>query len=750
MPIPKEQIAPTLQRVLARLLERRDDLSTKLLQGLRDVAMTDGPKLAQADEWERADAALACLKAISQLPNAGDVAGDLLPPELEATGFASVSFEELEPALKLLVQFGDFRVYSQARAVELLQPLRLFLTENRNRLTPQEQAGLSGALAALDQRLAEAQDQGLLDFQIGEIAVEFFQRLDALLGHHPPVRERLDQAKAWRADEGMRGAASRSFLEESAYAEETLPGGTAERFANVDFPEKVLRSQKRIPLTIVLAGEYETGSRLREEEAHLELHVGELTVQLHLDGFDILGSYGGRPDSKRPDMSRRIVEIAQESDSEALVFILSPQSDTPAGPKRIAIDFYQSDRLLRTVSFTTHLVDQEPITALSSVNAGGVPITSTDATYQDPPDLELRVTLAGDDHTLRFMLHSHLGDYHFQDMGEVRLDNDPRRFLKNRLNRLNEMARVSWEGMAPLEREEMQKELARMGAGLFRELFPEALQEALWEIYENETVQSLLITSDEPWIPWEMVKPFDARTRREAPYLCERFQVSRWLAGNGLPNIMRVHQSAIVVPGGNLTWVEREKAYFKHVAERTWLIQVREPVLQTRREVIGTLAAGDTQLFHFASHGDFDYNDPDNSPLVLQDGVLRPADIEYDVEAGVQASRPLIFLNACHTAEMGRALVGLGGWAESFLRAGASAFVGTLWEVYDQLAAEFAIKFYDFLWGLDEEERGQHSLGEAFHKARLYIRDKAPGNPTWLAYVLYGDPEGGAVLGNGE
>jgi hypothetical protein len=62
-----------------------------------------------------------------------------------------------------------------------------------------------------------------------------------------------------------------------------------------------------------------------------------------------------------------------------------------------------------------------------------------------------------------------------------------------------------------------------------------------------------------------------------------------------------------------------------------------------------------------------------------------------------------------------------------------SAFVGTLWEVNDLLAAEFAIAFYDRLFAGD-------TLGQAFYAARLHVRDRQPANPTWLAYVLYGDP----------
>ena len=49
--------------------------------------------------------------------------------------------------------------------------------------------------------------------------------------------------------------------------------------------------------------------------------------------------------------------------------------------------------------------------------------------------------------------------------------------------------------------------------------------------------KGLLITSDEPWIPWEMVKPYEIdqdgnELYNDAP-LCEKFQLTRRLAGRG-------------------------------------------------------------------------------------------------------------------------------------------------------------------------------------------------------------------------
>ena len=57
-------------------------------------------------------------------------------------------------------------------------------------------------------------------------------------------------------------------------------------------------------------------------------------------------------------------------------------------------------------------------------------------------------------------------------------------------------------------------------------------------------------------------------------------------------------------------------------------------------------------------------------------------------------------MNACYGGRVGVGLTQLGGWAQKFLDSGASAFIGSLWEINDVLAARFAAEFYNRLLGL--------------------------------------------------
>ncbi|MEZ4635190.1 MAG: hypothetical protein R2856_09515 [Caldilineaceae bacterium] len=64
-------------------------------------------------------------------------------------------------------------------------------------------------------------------------------------------------------------------------------------------------------------------------------------------------------------------------------------------------------------------------------------------------------------------------------------------------------------------------------------------------------------------------------------------------------------------------------------------------------------------------HGNFSGSDPDESVIKLADQMeLYPRDLRGSFVRGLRRARPLVFLNACHTAQIGFSLTGLGGWAE--------------------------------------------------------------------------------------
>ena len=198
----------------------------------------------------------------------------------------------------------------------------------------------------------------------------------------------------------------------------------------------------------------------------------------------------------------------------------------------------------------------------------------------------------------------------------------------------------------------------------------------------------------------------------------------------------------LIAPKSNLASVKKEKAYFTELSKAQQAIKVNDKTLERAAEVEDALANQTARLYHFACHGDFESDNPNNSRLLLLNSSLRPSDIIGPTQVGIEKGRPLVFLNACTSAGADVSLIGIGGWSKRFVDAGVTAFIGSLWEVNDSLAADFAEAFYN------QVIITKASLGQAFHEARRIIKEKDPGNPTWLAYVLYAHPNGIVTVGS--
>jgi CHAT domain-containing protein len=153
-------------------------------------------------------------------------------------------------------------------------------------------------------------------------------------------------------------------------------------------------------------------------------------------------------------------------------------------------------------------------------------------------------------------------------------------------------------------------------------------------------------------------------------------------------------------------------------------------------DVRNALASAEYDGIHFSGHGKFpDRSNPAKAEIELEGGEkLRPSDIS-GVAANLGRRRPLVFLNACPVGRQAPGLTGIGGWASALVHNGAAAFVGTHWEVTDDLALRFASAFYSRL-------DARQTIAAAARDARLAIRDG--GDPTWLAYTVFADP--GATL----
>jgi hypothetical protein len=275
-----------------------------------------------------------------------------------------------------------------------------------------------------------------------------------------------------------------------------------------------------------------------------------------------------------------------------------------------------------------------------------------------------------------------------------------------------------------------QQRLAARGSTLFESVLPEDLQLLLWRF--RERIQSVQVQSEEPWIPWELCKLSgkgeDGRVV-EGPFFCEAFAITRWIPPTPFKHNLKLKNMAVVVPPDSGLAFAKE--------ERDYLLSLRGDSRQvttaptTSIELIDALACGIYDGWHFSGHGRADETDPNNSPLLLENQeILLPAQISGKVK-NLGLARPLVFLNACQIGRSGMSLTGIGGWANQFLQAGASAFIGSYWSIDDTSAFDFAREFYNrLLSGVP--------IGRAAQEARLAI--KSAGDLTWLAYTVFAHP----------
>jgi hypothetical protein len=432
-----------------------------------------------------------------------------------------------------------------------------------------------------------------------------------------------------------------------------------------------------------------------------------------------------RPPLESLGEQTRTLHIRPNQDSEPAVFYLRARE---SGPQGILIDFYSSQALLISQTISLEAVEEGVAEALTKYASASLRVGDY---FAPPPDLILRVDTQGS----RLIYHLLFSDTCMLTIEGESLRADPREF-RQRVMKEIEALRRDGRGSG----DEVFRELARIGQGLYRQLFPEALRRKYCQF--RSRVRTLELISDEPWIPWELVKPyelagFDGPNGFEDDFLCARFDFSRWVMPNTAPAAeIQVHSLACIAPMDSGLPAATQEAEFVRALARN-AVKDASPESATRPLVLGLLEGGvPISLWHFACHGNYDDHDPEGSPLHLQaKDCLYPKDlIGPTIESRLSADRPLVFLNACRVGSMGLGLTALAGWAKQLIECRAGAVIAPLWVVSDEPARHFAEAFYK------RSQQPGCTLAQAMRGARDEIRKRFPGDPTWLAYSLFAHP----------
>ncbi len=521
---------------------------------------------------------------------------------------------------------------------------------------------------------------------------------------------------------------------------------TVTRYTDIVAPA-VVTVQTRFPLIVGLTGAPAADT---PDAQAIDAPVGAaIQVIITSADFEVIGERA------------KLIVIQAKADSEPAVFYLrAPQAVVGT----VLIEFWYAGQIVASNKRT--IKAQAEATAVTSEPAAAQPLALTPA--QAPyPDLILRVTTI--DNRLHYDLH--FADTRLLSIAGEPLRTDPETFRYNLIAELEALAnrrgreaelpaterQVKLVGATPSEQggssgaastDEVMRELVKMGRRLYRDLFPPELRRE-YRRWRGQ-VRTLQIISDEPWLPWELIKPYDSEDRQnivDDDFLCLQYEFTRWFTPAEPPaQAFQITSLACPAPtDSGLPAALMEQTMVRGLAPTHHWVDLT-PAVSTKAAVEDLLNAEQPiQLWHFACHGNFARSDPNHAPLLLQNNTaLLPNDLVGPSQTRLQSDRPLVFLNACRVGSGGLALTGLGGWAKVLIGdCGVGALLAPMWTVDDQLAGQFATVFYTTLLEPDK------TFAQAARAARQAVRAVAPNNPIWLAYSIYAHPNARIYQGQG-
>jgi hypothetical protein len=303
------------------------------------------------------------------------------------------------------------------------------------------------------------------------------------------------------------------------------------------------------------------------------------------------------------------------------------------------------------------------------------------------------------------------------------------------------MTEFTIKGMSKLQRI-----AALKGAG--KKLFdasPKVFRELFWDLVDQGRMpRTIAIVSEEPYIPWELMIPWrrleGKMDSRKFPLGVE-FILARWTAEQAISARQSIPMSDCYVIAPK--YVDKRQLKYAQDEAKFMLGRFHPPdgqavVPADFQNISATFETGGKTVVHFACHGS---TGNDGRQLIyLESEPPLSADTLFGMdplEKAFEEKHPFVFLNACEVGREVPALSGVGGFADSFIKLGASAVVAPLWSVKDDLAHQVALEFYNCISSYPDRP-----FAQIVSQIRAKAYDPQIAEDTYAAYCFYGDPLG--------
>ncbi|MEO7725418.1 MAG: CHAT domain-containing protein [Chthoniobacterales bacterium] len=297
----------------------------------------------------------------------------------------------------------------------------------------------------------------------------------------------------------------------------------------------------------------------------------------------------------------------------------------------------------------------------------------------------------------------------------------------------DEKAAELFREFARLERGQHQRRLEGFGTRLW-EMAPPFFREVYWTLWDHYGRRlRIQFISDEPHLPWELMRPTRADESETHPPLAHQHAVARWLEDwdGYMRNQLPAGRICTIAP--NYQSVSRRLSRAQTEAEALVKDFGAEPVSGTRQAVLALLETAPSPsiaVLHFAGHGQFASNAADLSNITLEDGSLAASEVRRPEVTLGKTCRTLVFFNACEVGATGNVFGDVGGWADAFLARQFGGFIAPLWSVDDEDAGVVAKEL------LEGVVKRREPIGEVLRAIRVAHGDVSP---TFYSYLYYGD-----------
>jgi Caspase domain/CHAT domain len=529
-----------------------------------------------------------------------------------------------------------------------------------------------------------------------------------------------------------------------------------ERYPNIEAPDSIVADEEFAVQISLTAAQLAEGTRIvsggqNDGKVIVNMNAAEdeweIEVDLTAPGFDL----------RSGSSNSLLITLPRKGDSTIALFHLrAKQISGPSQLLKIYATLYHSNafiaRLERSITvLSSYVVAPSPPTTLAPqtlpiVQPPPAPLPDMLTTLTglrplmltvDPKTPTLTIEESRSGSSTHLVLHS---KYYGYASAEIPNTDRLRQWVKQRYDELARVGRgVSVQNTSPTP---YPSDVANaFGNDLYDKFAPRAFKELFWHLHDEHGADfsSIQIISDDPVLPWELMRPVRIDSSERLQFLGLKFKIARWhIRPDALPRppqVVSLSTLAVIAPkyGGAYT-LPGTNDELKALGALPEFTAVGGDY-QSVRYLATHLPDG---IIHFAGHGAT--RSQDGVPqffILLQDQALAPSTWQA-LENGRPAAHPLFFFNACDVGQIQEFMNEVEGWAPALLDSGASGYIGALWPISDQVAAKFASRFYADVAG--QLVHGQADIARLLTTTRLSVYQETH-DPTALAYVLYGDPE---------